>query len=204
MPIRVRELFTGDLHDVIQHYEWEFVAGIAKAVITLDWERVRMLKRSMMPWDESVGQEMLEEYNKPEIQATDLPSAGGLANARSMAKLGSLIGAHNSTLFLHEGVAGMAAGTPRIDEGMGLKVAYTQAGWGVDRFLDYLPSGWVGWAGVAGAVLQWNPSLEIGFAYMPTLANGRVHKPRALRLMREVKHAIDKINCIDLQYVSCD
>ncbi len=74
----------------------------------------------------------------------------------------------------------------------------------MDRFGELGPSGFVGWAGVVGAVWQWNEEHQIGFAYVPTQANGRVHKPRALRLMWAVQRAIDKIQCRLLNYIDCD
>lgn len=96
------------------------------------------------------------------------------------------------------------AGEERLDEGIGIELAYTKCGWGIGRFKKYV-GGYVGWAGAAGAVLQWNTKEQIGFAYVPTQANGRVHKPRAIRLMLAINRAIDKIKCKleGLDYMEC-
>ena len=111
-----------------------------------------------------------------------LSSANGLANAESMAKLGDVIMAWGK----QEKRAGLEKGSKRFDYGVNFPVAYTAAGWGVDRLSLAGLDGWKGWAGASGSMLQWHDELNITFAYTTVLPYGRVGKPRAERLMKEL------------------
>merc|ERR1712190_278709 len=73
-----------------------------------------------------------------------------------------------------------------LDEVLNMPIAYTCAGWGVDRFLP----GFIGWAGAGDAVMQWSEELEVGFGYLPSMMYSRTQKPRGLRLMRATEQAI--------------
>ena len=113
-------------------------------------------------------------------------SANGLANARSMSKLGYLIMTGKVG-----GKKGMDIELPRlIDHGIGYNVSFTSAGYGHERFHVDGVHGWTGWAGIAGTVLQWNDEKDLAFAYNTALPYGRVGKPRGIQLMKTLERLV--------------
>mmetsp|Transcript_12162 Transcript_12162/g.24721 ORF Transcript_12162/g.24721 Transcript_12162/m.24721 type:complete len:537 (-) Transcript_12162:25-1635(-) len=120
------------------------------------------------------------------LSLPNLPSANGLANARSMAKLGHLILTGEVG-----GKNGMDVELPRImDHGIGYDVSFTSAGYGHERFHVDGVHGWTGWAGIAGTILQWNAEKDLAFAYNTALPYGRVGKPRGIQLMKTLEKLV--------------
>jgi len=140
-------------------------------------------------------------WNSTECRRAEIPSAGGLASARGLAKVANMLAqstsdilgaeghralhAHptpgvtfaTSTFFTQGGVNHFEDGpkTP-IEVGWGLRPC---EGWGL-----LVPRGLYGWGGFGGSAFVWDLEKEIGFAYVPTyLAWHDREKQRATRLM---------------------
>ena len=57
--------------------------------------------------------------------------------------------------------------------------------------IDSLRDGFCGWQGLGGSVVQWHPGLDVGFAYVPSLAHYYdLAAARAARLQAEVVKCI--------------
>lgn len=183
-----------DTHDKLEDWEAAHFRGMLTRALRCDMKRTKLSIRSLVGVVKGITDVADPSTVKgAALQAVELPSANGIANARAMAKLASLlaapVGAKNS-LFQNERARreALEAGPKLLDEGTSMEIAYTRAGWGADRFLP----GFFGWAGSGDAVLQWcNEHGGIGLGYLPTMAYGRVQKPRGLRLMRAVERAIE-------------
>jgi len=174
------KLMGGDKHDALLDYEADVVWGFAKKFFT-GQAYLNMAAAGSVPGVVE-GLNRIEDINDPRLlKLDDMASANGLANAESMAKLGDLI--RSGELFDVSGPA-MEKGERVPDEGIGFDVAYTACGFGDDRFKNAGLSGWQGWAGMGGSVLQWNDEKEISVGYNTVLPYMRVGKPRGNRLMR--------------------
>ena len=64
----------------------------------------------------------------------------------------------------------------------------------VARWIREQRQGFYGWNGMGGSVFMWEPELDIGFAYVPTLmAWHDLHGMRGLKLQEQVKKCVRNI-----------
>lgn len=124
----------------------------------------------------------LAVFNEDRVAKCETPSANTHSNARSLAKLASVMatgGSFGATRIL--GDAGwQALHSNETSAIMGIsQVVFTQGG--VSAFHAHQPDfdefqtafnvgreGFFGWTGYGGSVFQWHPEHQIGFGYVPT------------------------------------
>jgi len=143
-------------------------------------------------------------YNSIEMRSIEIPSANGHANARSLAKIatvlveGGAIG--NARLLSKNGVDRAVGGGVKASMGAAGMLTnadfrshntFTNAGWNQFSELpkDTGRDGWIGWLGVGGSVLQWyhNDNYRIGFGFCGTLMHLIPTNERALALQNEIQ-----------------
>eukprot|EP00095_Tigriopus_kingsejongensis_P008027 maker-scaffold630_size122347-snap-gene-0.10 protein:Tk08027 transcript:maker-scaffold630_size122347-snap-gene-0.10-mRNA-1 annotation:"esterase" len=125
-------------------------------------------------------------FNAPAVRLAEIPSCNGLCSARGFAKLAAIIangGALDSEprLLQSATVDQMNGnGIVRPDAGLfGSKTCFTQGGVNHYRKDEDEPGAkamgmipredYFGWMGLGGSVFQYQPQLNIGFGYVPTL-----------------------------------
>jgi len=136
-------------------------------------------------------------------RAGESPGGSAHASARGLAKLAAAMankGEFNGVRILSEdGWNNLhAGGIVRVDASMGVvRTEFTQGG--VNLFNDYIDDnknerilksgrdGFVGWMGMGGSLMQWNPKLNIGFGYTCTLLTWwDLSNSKARKLQKEV------------------
>jgi len=145
-------------------------------------------------------------WNTTACRRAEIPSAGGLASARGLAKVAGMLAAEGKAdgkTFLGE--AGFRAMHDLPTEGwtFGMHTFYTQGGVnfykdgrvekgdavkaGRDGMIHYgqlVPRGLYGWGGYGGSVFLWDREKQLGFVYIPTyLAWYDRKKERATNLL---------------------
>jgi len=113
-------------------------------------------------------------FNTRRFHAGEAPSYGGFANARSMAKLASMMvnkGSWEGKKILSTQGYEKASECviPTYDHALGMTSSACLGGFA--RTIDALPDvddDWYGWAGLGGSLVMWNPKLKTGFAYTMT------------------------------------
>ena len=73
-----------------------------------------------------------------------------------------------------------------------MDLTFTPNGWGGNRLDVHNIDGFIGWAGAAGAMFQWNDERQIAFAYNTVQPYLRVDKPRAVRLLKVIMKCIEE------------
>ena len=107
--------------------------------------------------------------NQPLVRSTELPSVNGNCSARGMAVLAAALankGNFQNTRLMKETTWNEMHSDPTPGNAAGGEFLFTKGG--VAFFNEGLREGYFGWFGYGGSVLQWNPSLKIGFAYTCT------------------------------------
>ncbi|KAJ3117925.1 hypothetical protein HDU96_004829 [Phlyctochytrium bullatum] len=112
-------------------------------------------------------------HNRRELWANEGPSFSGMSNARSLAKLAALLANRGELgdvkLFSEETAA--RAFTPldeQMDTVVGRRLTFTMGGWGYRVKFPCCPDfEWIGWGGVGGSLVYWNPEHRIAFSYVP-------------------------------------
>jgi len=140
-------------------------------------------------------------WNSPECRRAEIPSAGGLASARGLAKVASILSQGASDYLGAEGHSALHADpTPGVTFGMSTfftqggvnhfedgPEAPIEVGWGLRPCEGWgllVPRGLYGWGGFGGSVFVWDLENEIGFSYVPTyLAWHDREKQRGTRLL---------------------
>lgn len=185
-------LTGGDPHDVLEDWEAANLRNILSRALRGDMKHNKLTAKSLVGVVQDITSVKDPSTSKGAVmQAIELPSANGIANARAMAKLAALMATAagpDNPLFKTEAARQQAleVGPKLLDEGLNMEIAYTSAGWGFERFLP----NFIGWAGAGDAVMQWSEEYGgVGFGLLPTLTYGRVHKPRGVRLMKAVVQA---------------
>jgi len=140
-------------------------------------------------------------WNSIDCRRAEIPSAGGLASARGLAKVANMLAQGGSDYLGAEGHQALHAfPTPGVTFGM--STFFTQGGvnhfedgpktpievgWGLRHCEGWgllVPRGLYGWGGFGGSVFVWDLENEIGFAYVPTfLAWYDREKQRGTRLL---------------------
>lgn len=122
-------------------------------------------------------------FNQPGFATGETPSANANCSARGLAKIAAMMsagGKWEGTEYLSEQAWTALHENPvKADMGAMLTTRFTQGG--VDSFTKCNPGsttaerafnegreGFYGWMGLGGSIFQWNPELDIGFAFVPT------------------------------------
>ncbi|KAJ3215573.1 hypothetical protein HDU67_000231 [Dinochytrium kinnereticum] len=120
----------------------------------------------MAPWPIS--------HNRREMWANEGPSFSGMSNARSLAKMAALLankGEFGGVRLFSEETADRALRP--LDEQMDAVVR---------RNLTFT---WIGWGGVGGSLVYWNPEHNIAFSYVPnSMGMATMGDQRSLRLLK--------------------
>ena len=180
-------MLGGDEHDTIDDYEVQSIWSVLRKPLGNKFSTLVKSVSAVVDTGKFMG---VTSFNEPHLQNVESPSANGLANAESMAKLGGLIltgelfGAENSK-------EGFEPGERILLEGIGTNITFSAAGYGLDRFSIFSLPGWAGWAGAGGSVLQFNAEKNLSFAYNTILPYARISKPRGVRLMKAVMEVIE-------------
>lgn len=125
-------------------------------------------------------------FNHPRVRQCEIPSGNAHASARAMAAVAAAIvegGAlPGGPRLLSEQGCVQGHGDPDTKRMLGMDFTFTNAGWCTFKKMR---SGFVGWMGLGGSVLQWHPEARVGFGYAmnllePLLSTGQ----RGLELQR--------------------
>lgn len=129
-----------------------------------------------------VGMKGAGFFNKPAVARGETPSANATCSARGLAKIAATMagrGRWGETQILSDD-AWTALHAKPVRKEMGLMTTdFTQGGvnsfstpngqsTGLERAFNQGREGFYGWMGLGGSVFQWQPELQIGFAYVPT------------------------------------
>lgn len=129
-------------------------------------------------------------FNHPRVRQCEIPSGNGHASARAMATVAAAIvegGAlPGGPRLLSEDGCAQGHDNPDTKRMLGMDFTFTNAGWCT---FNRMRSGFVGWMGLGGSVLQWHPEARVGFGFAmnqlePLLATGS----RGLELQRTALH----------------
>ena len=152
----------------------------------------------------------LAYFNHPDWGRGETSSANATCSARGLAKLGAMLsggGALEGREYLTPG-AWQAMHDKPVEGMLGpiVPTRFTQGG--VDKFIECGPGasasmrafnegreGFYGWMGLGGSLFQWNPALDIGFAFVPTALHyldllnerGKVYQAEVLRCVRKLE-----------------
>ena len=128
------------------------------------------LIRNMMKNKPSVnGFTDFTAVNQSLVRAIEMPSVNGNCSSRGMAILAAALankGKFKDTRLMKETTWNEMHSEPTPGDAAGGEFLFTKGG--VAFFDKGLREGYFGWFGYGGSVLQWNPSLKIGFAYTCT------------------------------------
>mmetsp|Transcript_85182 Transcript_85182/g.219408 ORF Transcript_85182/g.219408 Transcript_85182/m.219408 type:complete len:192 (-) Transcript_85182:163-738(-) len=138
--------------------------------------------------DEAVNKkltfDMAELFNHPSVRRCEVPSANGHASARALAAIaaaivegGALAGGRR--LLSEDGVAKAQSDPVRKSMFYVDGFSFTNAGW---CHWGKMRAGFVGWMGLGGSVMQWQPEARIGFGYAMNLLEPTPWNARALEL----------------------
>eukprot|EP01065_Artemidia_motanka_P033526 TRINITY_DN40514_c0_g1_i1.p1 TRINITY_DN40514_c0_g1~~TRINITY_DN40514_c0_g1_i1.p1 ORF type:complete len:538 (+),score=162.11 TRINITY_DN40514_c0_g1_i1:62-1675(+) len=194
LPEWVSKSLVGDL-DTLFEYETSRAAFLFGEAVRERWLPMQLRGITSVI---SGTSSMRAAQRRDMLLAESLTSANAIGNARGLARIAAALAARGE----HDGVrvlsekgyeAAAAPGPASRDEVLGINVSYCACGWGRDRFLRHGYGGFIGWAGASGSVVQWNPSQQLAFAYVPTLAYPRVARPRALRLLRAITDSLEAV-----------
>ena len=111
--------------------------------------------------------------NAKEWRQSESISAKVSASARGLAKLGPSMAqrgtANGKTIMSEKAWEEFHGGLDtRVDFGIGMVTSFTNGGVAYDMFTDPTSQGgFYGWGGFGGSVWQWNPEMELSFAYVP-------------------------------------
>jgi len=151
-------------------------------------------------------------WNSTEARSAEIPSAGGLASARSLAIIAGQLASGGGQLISENTFKKMHE---KDTEGFvfGMKSFYTQGGVNyykdgfvnaedeakeTNGFVHYgqqVARGMYGWGGYGGSVFLWDPKTEIGFAYIPTyLAWYDREKYRATKCLKAFYKCLTALN----------
>ena len=126
---------------------------------------------------------VLEVANSDEMVRSEQPGVNGISNARNLAKLaafmankGELEGQRLMSRETWEAMHAKEKLNSDTEIG-GIRTLITQGGVNhfvsmeddqeVEKWFKHGHIGFYGWKGFGGSVIQWNPDLDIGFAYVP-------------------------------------
>mmetsp|Transcript_21956 Transcript_21956/g.43162 ORF Transcript_21956/g.43162 Transcript_21956/m.43162 type:complete len:472 (-) Transcript_21956:71-1486(-) len=145
---------------------------------------------------------ILNICNDRDVRALPLSSVTGISNARSVARIFSnlVMGEYLSEKGLKAALANDVKLHPlHVDGYMHRAITMSNCGWGLDRYKRFEfdrmlgltkeifeAPGWVGWGGVGGSVLVFNPELKASFSFNVNGLDSQNFKARGVRLLHEV------------------
>jgi len=161
--------------------------------------------------DGDPGQLMTETFNSSFWREGESPAGSAHASARGLAKLAAAMSMGGKQV---EGEAIITPGAWQLlhdnpicrpDANFGMaRTEMTQGG--VNMYKDYADDtmkerllksgrdGYIGWKGMGGSVIQWHPSLQIGFGYACTfLTWWDLVNTKARKLQKEVKSCVENV-----------
>ena len=134
-----------------------------------------------------VTQEFIDVYNSPDVTKAELPSSNIRANARSLAKLASIMAnkgqgimspeawneMHSQPQFYYMGTSNDTLFVTNFTKG---GVNYFENPSTLSDFdsrnkINRNREGYFGWFGAGGSIMQWHSELKIGFVFIPTFLN---------------------------------
>ncbi|KAI8928654.1 beta-lactamase/transpeptidase-like protein [Entophlyctis helioformis] len=146
--------------------------------------------KQIIPWPHG--------YNRRAIWGHEGPSYSGVTNAKSLAKFAALMANNGSfggvQLISPEAVAHALEPMPWMSDAVVARnVTFARGGWGINvRFPGSEHVGWVGWGGVGGSMVWWNPEKRIAFSYvMNSLSLSGIGDRRSWRLIAELVKAVE-------------
>ncbi|KAH6567839.1 hypothetical protein BASA62_005800 [Batrachochytrium salamandrivorans] len=148
--------------------------------------------KQMIPWPHS--------HNRRAIWATEGPSYSGITNAKSLAKFAVLMAQQGSfkgkQLISSKVIAKALVPLPFMsDVVVSRNVTFTTGGWGMGvSFPGSEHVKWIGWGGVGGSMVWWNPERNLSFAYvMNSLSLSGIGDRRSWRLIAQLVDAVDNL-----------
>jgi CubicO group peptidase (beta-lactamase class C family) len=129
------------------------------------------------------GMDGLGFFNEPGFAKGETPSANANCSARGLAKIAAMMsagGKWEDTQYLSEQAwTAMHDNPVKADMGGLLTTRFTQGGvdsfkacsagsTSMERAFNEGREGFYGWMGLGGSLFQWHPSLDVGFAFVPT------------------------------------
>ena len=144
--------------------------------------------------------------NSRVVRELEMPSANGHSNARSLAKLATVVvegGSIDGVRLMSQQAVKRAVGNGVLDSmGFGARLTnidfhpsntFTNAGW--CDFSTAARDGWVGWLGIGGSLLQWytKENYRIGFGFCGTMMHLIPTNERGLALQNELSRCCDNI-----------
>ena len=111
----------------------------------------------------------------------------GVSNARSMAKIASLLANGGSPFLSDDGLKKAMEFAEYYDVLLGMRFNFTASGWGIDRIRTERLDNLVGWFGAGGSAFQFSPKHNLAFAYVPAFLTPRLTKPRVYKLLNAVE-----------------
>lgn len=155
-----------------------------------------------------VGIEWLDHFNDRVGAMGETPSAGAKCSARGLAKLAAVMAARGrwgQREVLSEAAWTAMHDAPTVAFTRFANTSFTQGGLNWFRPVDANApeaehafnggrEGFYGWTGFGGALFQWHPEREIGFAFVPTLLHtvdvlnerGKVYQAEVLRCVERL------------------
>ena len=185
----------------LEQWWWERRSGVsAKSKIESKnpLELPEFPNHKSFPW-------ITKSFNTPSVRRAEIPSANGHCSARAMAKVAASIVEGGvlkdcPRILSKEGVK-MAHGNPVRKVMFGLfNSPFTNAGWNMfqEKNKKGRPGrdGFIGWMGLGGSVMQWHPTLRIGFGYAmnmleitPSNERGRVLQEAAVLCAKGIEES---------------
>lgn len=129
------------------------------------------------------GEKAMRVFNLPEVAKGESPSMNSICTARGLAKLAAVMasgGTFEGRQYfspetwsqLHDKKKHLridgAASSNFTQGGLNFFTMENSGNNRIDRGMNQGREGFYGWMGAGGSIFQWNPELEIGFAFVPT------------------------------------
>ncbi|KAJ2993769.1 hypothetical protein HDV02_002076 [Globomyces sp. JEL0801] len=111
-------------------------------------------------------------HNRKEIWRSEGPSYSGITNSASLARLAAYM-ANEGTLDGHEFITPATINEALVplkwmpDTVVTRNVTFTTGGWGLNiTFPGSETYRWIGWGGIGGSMVWWNPDKKLAFSYV--------------------------------------
>ncbi len=187
----------------IEHHFFQIVGRILRVLPGL---RHATMLSAPPPFE---GIEWLDHFNERSGAMGETPSVGAKCSARGLAKLAAVMAARGR--WAEREVLSEAAWQAMHDSPIEAPMRFASTSFtqgGLNRFRAVEPNapecehafnsgreGYYGWMGFGGAIFQWHPEHEIGFAFVPTLLHtldilnerGKLYQAEVLRCSERLR-----------------
>ena len=147
--------------------------------------------RIIAPWPYS--------HNRRAMWEIEAPSFAGITNSRSLATFAALMannGSFNGTRIISsETIERAKMELPWMQDTVFTRnITFNQGGWGVGfAFPGSEHVKWIGWGGVGGSMVWWNPERNISFSYvMNSVSLSGIGDRRSWRLVSALINSFEK------------